>query len=35
LAKLGARSLFMPAADYAKYLASKRANYKSAIGPAN
>jgi tripartite-type tricarboxylate transporter receptor subunit TctC len=35
LAKLGARSLFMPAADYAKYLAGKRANYKSAIGPAN
>lgn len=35
LAKLGARSVFMPAADYAKYLARNRANYKSGIGPAN
>ena len=35
LAKLGARSVFMPAADYAKYLARNRANYMSGIGPAN
>jgi tripartite-type tricarboxylate transporter receptor subunit TctC len=35
LAKLGARSVFMTAADYAKYLARNRANYKSGIGPAN
>ena len=35
LAKLGARSVFMPAAEYVKYLARNRANYKSGIGPAN
>lgn len=35
LAKLGARSVFMPAADYANYLARNRAMYKSGIGPAN
>lgn len=35
LAKLGARSLFMSAADYGRYLARNRANYKSGIGPAN
>ena len=35
LAKLGARSVFMSAADYATYLARNRANSKSGIGPAN
>ncbi len=35
LAKLGARSVFLTGADYAKYLERNRVNYKSGIGPAN
>ncbi len=35
LAKLGARSVFISGADYAKYLDRNRADYKSGIGPAN